>query len=104
MTDRRIIDPADQSDPPTVFVSMLAPTPSDEFGGDQLDDRVSTDLRLDQVIAAVAGKQEERDFVAGLFGRPVHEIGTLTHRQDVFRDLEDDGLFEAVQTFGRQIR
>ena len=107
MTDQRTTDPpdhADKRDPPGGFVSLLSPTSSGEFGGDELDPRVSTDLRLDQVVAAAAGNLEDHDFVAGLLSRPVHEIRTLTHRQDVFRDLEDHELFDAVQTFGHQIR
>ncbi len=67
-------------------------------------DEFATDLRLDQVIAKVAGDREERELVAHLLYRRVREIETIEYRQEVFRDLEDDALLEAFTVFSRQMR
>jgi len=94
------------ADLPRPFASLLTaePAESGEPAGqtepaEPADDEIITDLRLDQVIEAVAGRQEERQLVAGLLSRPVGDIDTLTYRHEVFRDLEDAVLFEAATTF-----
>lgn len=63
-----------------------------------------TDLRLAQVITAVAGKREERDLIAGLLREQVRDIGTLTYRHEVFTDLENSGLFDLLSAFSRQMQ
>ena len=94
------------ADLPRPFASLLTaePAESGEPAGqtepaEPADDEIITDLRLDQVIEAVAGRQEERQLVAGLLSRQVGDIDTLTYRHEVFRDLEDAVLFEAATTF-----
>ncbi len=72
--------------------------------GGQADQAVLADLRLDQVIAKVARGQDEHDLIAGLLGQPVRDIDTLRYRHEVFRDLEDPGLFQAAGQFAAQLR
>ncbi len=72
--------------------------------GGQADRAVLADLRLDQVIAKVARGQDEHDLIARLLGQPVCDIDTLRYRHEVFRDLEDPGLFQAAGQFAAQIR
>jgi DNA mismatch repair protein MutS len=62
------------------------------------------DLRLDQVIAAVAGDHDQHELITGLLGQPVRDIDTIRYRHEVFRDLEDPGLFQAAGQFAAQLR
>ena len=68
------------------------------------DPAVLSDLRLDQVIDAVAGKREEGELVAGLLRQPVGDIAAVAYRHEVFRDLENAELLKAVTAFAGQTR
>jgi hypothetical protein len=57
------------------------------------------DLNLDQIVAAVAGDREERDFITGVFYGHLRDADVVRYRQEIFRDLEDAGLFGEVQRF-----
>jgi hypothetical protein len=93
------------SDQHRVIASLLSGRPAGLPGpGDQADQAVLADLRLDQVIVKVARGQDERGLITGLLGQPVRDIDTLRHRHEVFRDLEDPGLFQAAGQFAAQLR
>jgi DNA mismatch repair protein MutS len=93
------------SDEHRVVGSLLSGRPAELAGpGDQADQAALADLRLDQVIAKVARGQDEGDLITGLLGRPVRDIDTLRYRHEVFRDLEDPGLFQAAGQFAAQLR
>jgi DNA mismatch repair protein MutS len=82
------------------LLSEMAPGP------DPVDDRdleFLADLRLDQVIAAVAGQRDERDLIVGLLHRRVRDIGTLEYRHEVFADLEDRRLAQVTAAFCGQM-
>jgi len=70
----------------------------------QANHAIVSDLNLDQIIEAVAGDLEERELVTRLLYQQVRDIGTLQYRHEVFRDLEDSGLFEAARQFAEQMR
>ncbi|MGH3410875.1 MAG: hypothetical protein ACRDRJ_51530, partial [Streptosporangiaceae bacterium] len=72
--------------------------------GGPADQEVLADLRLDQVIAKVAGERDERDLITGLLGQPVRDLDTLRYRHEVFRDLDEPGLFQAAGQFAAQLR
>ena len=71
---------------------------------DHADRAFVSDLHLDQIVDAVAGDREECDLLTGLFYQRVLDIGTLQYRHEVFRDLEDPGLFEMAERFAEQMR
>ncbi len=52
----------------------------------------ASDLRLDQIVLAVAGDREEHERVTALLYQRVGEVDTAYFRQEVFRDLEDRAL------------
>src|SRR5271166_5768124 len=61
------------------------------------------DLNLDQIVASItAGKQEYN--LAPFFHRPLKSVEAIKYRQDVMRDLENRGLFDAVTEFANAIR
>lgn len=88
---------------PGDFVSLLADVPA-QITGPEPDAVVMTDLRLDQIIGSASGDQPESDLVAGLLRRPVDDAAVVEYRHEVFRDLEDAGLFEAAKSFATHMR
>jgi DNA mismatch repair protein MutS len=86
-------------------VSLLAGQPGRLPGPhDQPDRVVFSDLNLDQVIEAVARDRDEQDLITDMLSLPVRDVDTLRYRHEVFRDLEDPGLFKAVARFAGQMR
>jgi DNA mismatch repair protein MutS len=63
-----------------------------------------SDLNLDQIVDAVAGDREERDLITALLYRQVRDPAVIRYRHEVFRDLEDPGLFQAAAEFAEQMR
>ena len=73
--------------------------------GDSVGDEDSlADLRLDQVIKAVAGEGDERELISEVLSRPVRDAAVVRYRQEVFADLEDTRLFSPVGVFCAQMR
>jgi len=68
---------------------------------DEADPRVLTDLNLDQVFAAMAGKDGH---LRRLLLRPLHDIDEVRFRQEVMRDLEDPTLRGSVEGFCLRMR
>ena len=83
------------------FSSLLSGEPSAaRITGEQDEDRSFVrDLNLDQIMAAVAGDREERDLITMVLLSRLHDAGAVRHRQEVFQDLEDPALFDAVRRF-----
>ena len=80
------------------LVSLLPGEPL--AGGNE----AARDLNLDQIIAAVAGDREERDFIVGVLSGRLRDADAVRDRQRVFRDLEDRSLFEEIQRFAARMR
>ena len=80
--------------------SLLSEARAAPIAAEQDEDRCwARDLNLDQIVAAVAGDREERDLItAVLYGR-LRDAGAVRYRQEVFQDLEDPALSDAVQRF-----
>jgi DNA mismatch repair protein MutS len=73
-------------------------------GGGGPDQAFMADLNLDQVVKAVASDREERDVIIQLLSQAPTDVATVGYRHEVFRDLEDPGLFRAAGHFAQQIR
>jgi DNA mismatch repair protein MutS len=83
------------------FPSLLSEEPpAVRAARDQDENRsCARDLNLDQIVAAAAGDREERDLITTvLYGR-LRDAGAVRYRQEVFRDLEDPALLDAIQRF-----
>jgi len=91
--------------PPLAFASLLSQTacerPAD--GGDA-DRTFLSDLNFDLVVENVAGDREERELIRELLNQPARDLDTVSYRHEVFRDLEDAALFEAITKFTEQLR
>ena len=60
------------------------------------------DLHLDEVVTAVASGRDD-DHLGPLFRTPLGTADAIRYRHEVFRDLEDGTLLEAVRSFGQQM-
>jgi DNA mismatch repair protein MutS len=61
------------------------------------------DLHLDDIVGSVTAGRETYG-LAPLFYEPVPDAGAITYRHDVFRDLEDDTVLEAIRSFEQQMQ
>jgi DNA mismatch repair protein MutS len=80
-------------------LSLLSGAPAGQAAPEQEDRAYARDLNLDQIVAAVAGDREERNLITAVLFRRLHDPGTVRYRQEVFRDLEDPALLDAIQRF-----
>ena len=62
----------------------------------------AADLHLDDIVTAATGGHEEHE-LARVFFRTLGNVDAITYRHDVFRDLEDAPLLEAIRSFGREM-
>jgi DNA mismatch repair protein MutS len=83
-----------QTYPSLLFESASATRPP----GDQ-DDSFARDLNFDQIVAAIAGKREQRELITNVLLSNLREPGTVRYRQEIFQDLEDPALFEQITRF-----
>jgi DNA mismatch repair protein MutS len=61
------------------------------------------DLNLDQIIDAItAGRQEYN--LKPFFYTSLHDIDAITYRHEILRDLENQMLFEHIQSFAQKMR
>jgi DNA mismatch repair protein MutS len=67
------------------------------------DRSFAADLNLDQIVAAVTGDREERDLITRVLFAHLRDCDVVRYRQEVFSDLDDPVLFDAVQRFADQM-
>jgi DNA mismatch repair ATPase MutS len=60
-------------------------------------------MSLDQVIDAITLGKQEYD-LKPFFHAPLDEIAAIEYRHEVMRDLEDQPLFESIQSFAQKMR
>ena len=61
------------------------------------------DLNLDQIVGAITAKRDEYD-LCPFFYTPLDDVGTISFRHDVFRDLENTGLLQHIKHFAERLR
>jgi DNA mismatch repair protein MutS len=83
-----------QTHPSLLFGSASAIRPP----GDQ-EDSFARDLNFDQIVAAIAGKREQRELITKVLLGNLRDVDTVRYRQEIFQDLENPVLFEQVTRF-----
>jgi DNA mismatch repair protein MutS len=68
------------------------------------DRSFARDLNLDQIVAAIAGKREQRELITQVLFGHLRDVDTVRYRQEVFQDLEDPALFGHVAAFAGLMR
>ncbi len=86
------------------FTSLLGGAAGPPAPQDQPDQAVVADLHLDQIVQAVAGHREEAELISGLLYQQVRDVEIVRYRHEVFRDLQDPGLFQVAVRFAEQMR
>jgi len=61
------------------------------------------DLNLDQIVASMTAGRDEYN-LKPFFYTPLSDVETIHYRHDIFRDLEDQALFEHVRSFAQRMR
>jgi hypothetical protein len=86
------------------FGSLLFEVPTElEFVGNQEDQSLVSDLNLDLIVNAIAAGREEPDFLTRYLYHQLHDGHVMYYRQEIFRDLEDGILLEALEHFAQKI-
>src|ERR1700761_9503436 len=98
-SDEREQPGAPQPDSGAAFPSLLFMAAPAVPGSDDTDRSFAQDLNLDQVVAGIAGDREDRDLIAEVLFARLRDGGTVRYRQEVFRDLDDAALLDAVLRF-----
>ena len=76
---------------------------SEKEGVTDLPPGYFADLHLDDIVASVTSAHEARR-LAPFFYSPMREVGTITYRQEVFRDLEEETNLASVRAFAARMR
>jgi DNA mismatch repair protein MutS len=58
------------------------------------------DLNLDQIIDAITASKQAYD-LKPFFHTPLHDIGAITYRHEVFKDLESSVVLQHIKTFAK---
>src|ERR1700723_462990 len=63
---------------------------------DEQDRSFARDLNFDQIVAAIAGKREQRELITSVLFGNLRDADTVRYRQEIFQDLADPALSENV--------
>ena len=86
-----------------VPVSILFPKNASFLTERPAEPEFFTDLAMDRIVAAVIAGREEYD-LAPYFYQPLQDRQAIVFRQEIFRDLDNPSLADALQTFAAAMR
>jgi len=86
------------------FRSILFEKPEDGIKDETIEaPAFFVDLNLDQIVDAIARGNPEYN-LKPFFYNPLHDVDAVQYRHEVFRDLENENLFEHIKSFARKMR
>ncbi|HEX4000996.1 MAG TPA: hypothetical protein VHX65_20795 [Pirellulales bacterium] len=96
--------PSSANAKPTMFCSVLSPVPDAGRWGELREAPIYfRDLHLDQIVEAVTKGWKEYD-LGPFFRMPLADLDSVVFRQEVMRDLDEQGLSAAIQAFAEWMR
>ncbi len=87
---------------PTMTFGLLGPPGRVVTVLDQRDH--APDLNLDQVVSGITRDREDGDALEGLLFERSRDVELVGYRHEVFRDLEDPGVWSALGRFSASVR
>ena len=91
-------------DPTSTFESILSEAAKPAASDDGAEaPGFFADLHLDDIVGSITAGREAYG-LAPLFYEPLLDVGAITYRHDVFRDLEDDALLASVRAFAQEMQ
>jgi DNA mismatch repair protein MutS len=90
-------------DPTSTFHSILFDDADATVRDDLAEPGFFADLHLDDIVRSVTAGRETYA-LAAIFYAPLPDLDAITYRHDVFRDLEDAAVLEAVRAFVEQLQ
>lgn len=88
---------------PVRFNSILFPEPAGWPAAEQSQPDCFRDLNLDQLVTALTAGREEYD-LKPLFHTALADCDAIAYRQEIMRDVEDDGVRSAIESFATGMR
>jgi len=85
------------------FYSILFESPKGDVEPEASDKPIFTDLNLDQVLETIVCGREEYELKM-FFHEKLASCDAVFYRQEIFRDLEKEALFEAITSFTGKMR
>jgi len=85
-----------------LFESILFPYGYAKYSEDVIQPDFFTDLNLDQIINQITSEKKEYD-LKPFFYSPIHQKRTISYRQQVFIDLENQQLFNIIGEFAERM-
>ncbi len=86
------------------FHSVLFDQPPSSVVIDELEEPgFFRDLNLDQVVESITAGRDEYQ-LKPFFYTPLRDVEAVYYRHEVFRDLEDGAVMEAIQAFSRRMQ
>jgi DNA mismatch repair protein MutS len=97
-------NPVLKSGTPRAFHSILFEGSDDGNKREALDEPdFFRDLNLDQIVNAIAADRDEYNLKPFFYTR-LTDLNAITYRQEIMRDLENEGLFQSIKSFSSQMR
>lgn len=90
--------------PGGAFPSVLFDRPEDRAGVDgRPEPALFGDLNLDQIVASITAGRDAYA-LKPFFYAPLQDVGSVTYRHEIFRDLDVDDVAEPIRSFARKMR
>jgi DNA mismatch repair protein MutS len=90
---------AQLGDPLERTVDLLCDDEWDDPCVNVSDQRVLSDLNIDQILQAVVRGREETELLAKLLRKSLHDAHAVYFRHEIFRDLQDPTLLNKIERF-----